>query len=230
MSAPLQLVLLGHGKTGSLVEEVARQRGHKVRIITADNNPGGSGITKDSMQGMDAVIDFTTPLAVIPNITACAMAGVNMIVGTTGWYNHIATVETLVKESNIGFVWGSNFSIGVNLFFQIAQASATAQKHGYTIRVAEKHHIHKKDAPSGTAVTIQKLLTANGGDAPIESIREGETVGTHIILVDGEDDTMMLVHDAKSRRGFALGAVRAAEWVAGKHGFYEFKDIFTQLT
>jgi len=229
MSAPLHLVLLGRGKTGSLVETIARERGHEVRIIASAENPGGKAITADSMQGVDAVIDFTTPSAVVGNIAACAAAGVNMVVGTTGWQNKLASLQPMVEQSGIGFVWGTNFSIGVNIFFAITQAAAIAQKHGYMVRIAEKHHVHKKDAPSGTAVTMQKLLTAQGGEAQIESIREGETIGTHVVLIDGPEDTMMLVHDAKSRRGFAEGAVRAAEWLTGKKGFYEFKDIFNKL-
>ena len=230
MSASLQLVLLGRGKTGSLVEEVARERGHSLRVLEAEENAGGRAITRDSMQGVDAVIDFTTPTAVVGNIAACAAAGVNMVVGTTGWQQKLESIRPMVVESGIGFVWGTNFSVGVNLFFGVAKAVASAQKHGYRMQIAEKHHIHKKDAPSGTAVTIQQILASQGGEAPpIESIRDGEIVGTHVILLDGPDDTMMLVHDAKSRRGFADGAVRAAEWVKGKRGFYEFKDIFEEV-
>ena len=222
--------MLGRGKTGAQVIEIAKERGHNVRVLGAADNAGGKAITRETMQGVDALLDFTTPTAVIPNITAACAAGVNMVVGTTGWQQKLASIQPMVEESGIGFVWGTNFSVGVNLFFDIARAAAAAEKHGYAVRVVERHHIHKKDAPSGTAVTIQNLLTNPGQEPPpIESIREGETIGTHVILMDGADDTMMLVHDAKSRRGFAEGAVRAAEWLAGKRGIYEFKDIFSNL-
>src|SRR5262249_39602564 len=146
------------------------------------------------------------------------------------WYSELAYVRKLVEENIIGLVFGSNFSIGVNVFFEIARAAAGAMQQGYSAKIVERHHKHKKDAPSGTAVFIQSVMEKAGGSKPeITSVREGETVGTHVILLDSDNDTMMLVHDAKSRRGFAEGAVRAAEWIAGKKGFYDFREIFQQI-
>jgi 4-hydroxy-tetrahydrodipicolinate reductase len=226
----MNIVLVGHGKTGSLVAEIARERGHQVRVIEQEENENGIALTRESLAGVDAVIDFTTPDAVIANIEACARAGANMVVGTTGWYGEIPRVQQLVNQSGIGFVFASNFSIGVNLFFKIARTAAAALKHGYKGSLMERHHVHKKDAPSGTAVTIQRLMEQDGGEKlEITSLREGETVGMHVILLDSEADSILMTHDAKNRRGFAEGAVRAAEWVAGKKGFYEFRDIFDQL-
>jgi 4-hydroxy-tetrahydrodipicolinate reductase len=154
-----------------------------------------------------------------------------MVVGTTGWYGEIDQVKRLVESSGTGLVFGSNFSVGVNLFFEVVRTAATALKSGYGAQIMERHHVHKKDAPSGTAIKIKEVLEQASGSAlgDIASIREGETVGMHVVTLDSPADTMMLVHDAKSRRGFAEGAVRAAEWLNGKTGFYEFKDIFHSI-
>jgi 4-hydroxy-tetrahydrodipicolinate reductase len=277
----MNILLLGHGKTGSLVGTVARERGHQVSVLTSAENPRGSGIL--AARDIDAAIDVTTPHAVLENIEACARSGINLVVATTGWYQEIPRIRELVEKSGIGLVYASNFSVGVNLFFDIASLAATAARHGYTAQIVERHHIHKKDAPSGTAVTIRQKLevTTNrvdAGDSPalatrsvapgestrpqragvpaghggstglqpgestpamtpgfspgsveIQSIREGEVVGEHTIILESPADTITLQHSAKSRRGFAEGAVTAAEWVKGKRGFYEFHDILSQL-
>jgi len=219
----MNLLLLGRGKTGSLIAEVAAARGHKIRVMGSDENAGAAALDKDTLKSFDCVIDFTTPTAVIPNIIACTQAETNMVVGTTGWYDKLPQVKELVQHSKAGFIYASNFSIGVNVFFEIAAAASAALKQGYAARVVERHHAHKKDAPSGTAVTIKDRL--GSADVEITSIREGETVGQHVIMLDSANDTMMLVHDAKSRRGFAEGAVLAAQWLQGKKGFHEFKEV-----
>jgi len=219
----MNLLVLGRGKTGSLVAEVAAARGHKVRAMGSEENAGAAALSKEELAHFDCVIDFTTPTAVIPNIIACTQAGINMVVGTTGWYDKLPQVKELVQHSRSGFLYASNFSLGVNIFFAIATAASAALKSGYTARVVERHYAQKKDSPSGTAITIKQRLGAD--DVEITSIREGETVGQHVIMLDSPNDTMMLVHDAKSRRGFAEGAVVAAEWLQGKKGFYEFKDV-----
>ncbi|HUS19176.1 MAG TPA: dihydrodipicolinate reductase C-terminal domain-containing protein [Terriglobales bacterium] len=226
----MNILVLGKGKTGGLVAEVAQQRGHTVTAWGESENPAGSALSAQSLQPFDAVIDFTTPTAVLENIRACAAAGKNIVVGTTGWYGELTYVHHLAESSGIGFLYGSNFSIGVNIFFEIAHTASFAVKLGYAAKISERHHTEKKDAPSGTAVTLQKILGA-GIDPPpeITSIREGDTVGTHVMFLDSAFDSMMLVHDAKSRMGFAEGAVRGAEWLQGKKGFFEFKDIFREL-
>jgi 4-hydroxy-tetrahydrodipicolinate reductase len=228
----MKLLVLGKGKTGSLVAQLAQERGHEVVAFDEHDNTGAAALSVENLRklGIEVAIDFTTPAAVIENIHACARAKVNMVVGTTGWYSEIKPVRTLVEESGIGLVYGSNFSVGVNVFFDIVRAAAAAVPFGYTVKLVERHHEQKKDKPSGTAVTLHKIIQeACGADAEITSVREGEIVGTHVMLLDSEFDTMMLVHDAKSRLGFASGAVRAAEWIQGKKGFYEFKDIFGEL-
>jgi len=226
----MNILVLGKGKTGALVAEMAHARGHSITSVSSADNASGAALTAEKLADIDVVIDFTTPHAVLENISAVARAGKRMVVGTTGWYGEMDYVRKLVEEHKTGLIWGSNFSIGVNIFFEAVRSAAAAANFGYAIRILERHHAQKKDAPSGTAVTIQQIINEVGGVKPeITSIREGETVGTHVTFLDSENDSMMLVHDAKSRRGFAEGAVRAAEWLDGKTGFYEFKDIFREM-
>ncbi len=222
--------MLGRGKTGSLVSEVASERGHRVRSLEAEDNPNAGWLTPANLRDFDAVIDFTEPGAVLANIEACLRAKKAMVVGTTGWYGEMERVRRTVETSGTGFVWGANFSYGVNLFFQIVQAAAPALAHGYTGHITERHHIHKKDAPSGTAIAIQKVVeSASGVHVEITSEREGEVTGIHTLELAAAGDRIVLTHEAKSRRTFAEGAVLAAEWIVGKTGFYDFKNIFSQL-
>jgi 4-hydroxy-tetrahydrodipicolinate reductase len=228
----MNLLLLGRGKTGSLAAEIARERKHHVQCVNAEDNDAGQALTTEKLHNIDTVIDFTTPHSVIANIEACIGAGRNMVVGTTGWYSELDRVRKLVEVKNTGFLYGANFSIGINLFFEIASASAAALQHDYAGQIFERHHKQKKDAPSGTAITIQKLIREAGTsdkDVEIVSFREGEVVGMHEIVFESAADRIYLCHDAKSRRGFAEGAVRAAEWIAGKKGFYNFKDVWREV-
>jgi len=226
----MRLLVLGQGKTGALVAEVARKRGHVVRSIASRENQDGRALTLDLLKRTDVVIDFTTPQAVIPNIIRCAEAQVPMVVGTTGWYQHLDKVRELVGERKTAFLYGSNFSVGMNFFFKAVQAIAAILKNNYRGNIVERHHVHKKDKPSGTAVTLQKILeSASGQKVEIASVREGDTVGMHMVMLDSANDTILLTHDAKSRIGFAEGAVRGAEWLKGKTGFFEFPEIVDQL-
>lgn len=226
----LHLVVLGRGKTGSLVAEVAAERGHRTRIVAEAENAGGAWLTPSNLQNADAVIDFTTPEAVLANMAACVAAKRNMVVGTTGWYGELDRVRQEVEHAGTGLVFGANFSYGVNLFFQIARAAAPALAHGYAGHITERHHIRKKDAPSGTAVALQRVLAQVSGVQPeISSEREGDVTGIHTLEMSSGGDRIVLTHEAKSRRAFAEGAVLAAEWIAGKTGFFDFKDIFSQL-
>lgn len=228
----MNLLILGRGKTGSLVAEVAQERRHHIRSAGAKENADGSALTSEKLADVAAVIDFTAPHCILANIEACVKAGKNMVVGTTGWYGDIDHVKSLVEQQKTGFVYAPNFSIGVNLFFDIARAAATALHHEYSGQIFERHHVHKKDAPSGTAIALQRLMrevSPHHGEIEITSFREGEVVGLHEIVLESGADRIYLCHDAKSRRGFAEGAVRAAEWLAGKKGFYEFKDVWREL-
>ena len=226
----MNLLLLGRGKTGALIEEVARERGHNVQVLTSQENQHARALTPERLLDIDAAIDFTTPEAVVENIAACVRARCPIVVGTTGWYEHLADVETQVQSSGATLLYGSNFSVGVNVFFEIAAAAAIGVAQGYAPQIVERHHAQKKDAPSGTAVSIQRIVTEVANVKPeITSVREGDTIGTHVLLLDSPNDTMMLVHDSKNRRGFADGAVRAAEWLKGKTGVYEFRKIFREM-
>jgi 4-hydroxy-tetrahydrodipicolinate reductase len=228
----MNLLLLGRGKTGSPVAEIAAERKHHVRIVGANENPDCAALNSASLSAVDCVIDFTTPHHVMSHIQACVKAGKNMVVGTTGWYKEFDRVRLLVEQYQTGFVYAANFSVGVNLFFDIARTAAAALRHDYSGQIFERHHVHKKDAPSGTAIAIQQLIheAAPKHDAPeITSFREGEVVGFHEVIFESGADRIYLSHDAKSRRGFAEGAVRAAEWLAGKKGFYDFKNVWREL-
>ena len=222
--------MLGAGKTGSLVAAVARERGHEVETLRLAENQSGSGLTDGRLDLFDCVIDFTTPHCVLENIQACVGAGRNMVVGTTGWYADLKAVRAAVEKRGTGFLYGSNFSIGVNLFFELVRTAVPALHHGYLPHIYERHHAQKKDAPSGTAATMQKLLQEDGGSiVEITSFREGEVVGMHELTLDSPLDEIYLCHDAKSRRGFAEGAVKGAEWLDGRKGFFEFKDVWKEM-
>jgi 4-hydroxy-tetrahydrodipicolinate reductase len=228
----MNILLLGRGKTGSLVAEVARQRGHSVQIAGAAENAGGAALTAEKLHGIDVVVDFTAPSCVVANIEACASAGKNMVVGTTGWYAELGRIRKLVEARGTGFIYAANFSVGVNLFFATAHAAAAALQHNYSGQIFERHHVQKKDAPSGTAIALQRVIReASGKNTGLEitSFREGDVVGMHEVVLESSADRIYLCHDAKSRQGFADGAVRAAEWLAGKKGFYDFKDVWREL-
>jgi 4-hydroxy-tetrahydrodipicolinate reductase len=226
----MNLLILGRGKTGSLVADVAHARRHHVRTLDENDNADASSLTPDFLAPIDAVIDFTTPAAVVANADACIRAGKRMVVGTTGWYDQVPRLRQMVLAAKTGFLYGPNFSIGVNLFFEIVATAAAAPKYDYSGQIFERHHEQKKDAPSGTALTIQNIARQSGGqELEIVSFREGDVVGMHEVTFDSPNDRIYLCHDSKSRRGFAEGAVRAAEWLAGKTGFFEFRDIWREL-
>src|SRR5580692_2913846 len=228
----MNILLLGRGKTGSLAAEVARHRGHTVQVAGAAENADCAALAPEKLREVDVVIDFTTPSCVASNIEACITAGKNMVVGTTGWHGEVDRIRKLVESRGTGFVYAANFSVGVNLFLDVARAAAAALRHNYSGQIFERHHAHKKDAPSGTAIALQQLIREASGhkeNIEITSFREGDVVGLHEVVLESPADRIYLCHDAKSRRGFAEGAVRAAEWLAGKKGFYDFKDVWRDL-
>jgi 4-hydroxy-tetrahydrodipicolinate reductase len=226
----MKILVLGRGKTGSLVAEVARARGHEVDVLCSADNPHAASLTPDRLRDVAVLIDFTTPQAVLEHINAAVRAERNIVVGTTGWYDDLATVRQMVEKAGTGFLYASNFSIGVNLFFDVVRTASAAMYHHYSGEIFERHHRQKKDAPSGTALVVQKIIQESSGkELEITSFREGDVVGMHEVVLNSLNDTIYLCHDAKSRRAFAEGAVRAAEWLAGKTGFYDFKDIWRHL-
>jgi len=222
---------LGRGKTGSIVAEVAKERGHGVRVLGEEENGNASALTAPFLAGFDVVIDFTTPEAVVSNLRACLANGARVVVGTTGWYAHLNDMRELARRKGAGFLYGTNFSVGVQAMLRVARELALAAP-DYRFHITETHHISKKDAPSGTALSIKQVLeSANPAlKVDITSKREGDASGIHIIEARSQNDLIELKHEAFSRRGFAEGAVRAAEWLAGKTGVWEFSEIAGKLS
>ncbi|MGA9060070.1 MAG: dihydrodipicolinate reductase C-terminal domain-containing protein [Terracidiphilus sp.] len=223
------ILVLGKGKTGSLVAEVARERGHGVRALDVDENAHASALTAPNLAGVNVVVDFTAPEAAVENMRAVLALGGRIVVGTTGWYARVEEMRELATERGGGLLYGTNFSIGVQKLFRLT--AELAELDGYKFSIDETHHVTKLDAPSGTALTLKGVLLSvrPGIDVPIESHRVGQATGEHIVRAVSEYDTLELRHEAHSRRGFALGAVRGAEWLAGKSGAWEFREIFEQL-
>jgi 4-hydroxy-tetrahydrodipicolinate reductase len=223
------LLVLGKGKTGSLVAEVARQRGHSVRVLDFAENRGAAALTAPTLAGVDVAIDFTNPVAAVENMRAVLALGCRMVVGTTGWYDKLNEMKTLAEKRGGALLYATNFSPGVQKLFQLA--AELARLDGYRFEIAETHHTSKVDAPSGTALTLKQIIeTARPGVAvEIASHRVGDAAGEHVVTAKSESDTLEIRHEAHNRRGFALGAVRAAEWLQGKSGVFEFHDIFNRL-
>lgn len=232
---------------GRIIEKFALQRGHQIHCIVDENNR--SDTHSSTIQGADVAIDFSRPEAVLDNIELCFEANVPIVVGTTGWYDHLEEVKNRCLDGNKTLLYGSNFSIGVNIFFHINELLAKAMNpyRQYDVQVEEIHHTHKLDSPSGTAITIAEgiiryhdtksewvnnLIGEGEETIPkaqqllIESHRIDEVPGTHTVLYSSEVDQIEFKHTAHSRAGFALGAVVAAEWLRGKTGFYQVTEMF----
>lgn len=226
----LNLALLGYGKMGRTVAQIAAERGFEVRLILDINaNPHGEGITREDFSSIDVCIDFTTPTAAVENIRRVAALGCNLVVGTTGWNDKLDEVRVIVEDARIGMVYGANFSIGVQLFYRAARALAEgfAAFRDYEPYITEAHHRFKKDAPSGTAIELKKQVehVLKGREIIVSSVRGGYIPGTHELGFDSEADTVILRHTARGRRGFAEGALYAAKWVVGKKGLFTFSEI-----
>ncbi len=223
----LNILVLGRGKTGSAVAEAARERGHAVESLSGKDNPEAAALTAEKLAGFDVVIDFTTPDAVLPNLHALLAHGSRVVVGTTGWHAALPEVSALAAQRGGSLLHGTNFSLGVQAFFRAARELA-ASLPGYTLAIEETHHITKKDAPSGTALTLQRVVEqASESQANIVSHREGDAAGLHVLTISSPEETLTLRHEAYSRRGFATGAVRAAEWLAAQTqtGVWEFAEV-----
>jgi 4-hydroxy-tetrahydrodipicolinate reductase len=223
------ILVLGKGKTGSLVAQVARERGHGVRALDIAENEDASALTAAALAGVDVVIDFTAPEAAVKNMRAVLSVGARIVVGTTGWYAQLNEMKALAIKRGGALLYGTNFSIGVQKLFRLT--AELARLEGYQFHITETHHESKLDAPSGTAITLREIIQERLPHAVVKitSHRVGDAKGEHIVTATGPDDVLELRHDAHNRRGFALGAVRAAEWLAGKQGAWEFREIFDQL-
>ena len=223
------ILVLGKGKTGSLVVEVARERGHGVRSLDIHENEHATALTAPNLAGIEAVIDFTSPEAAVENMRAVLSLGGRIVVGTTGWYSHLPEMKALAYKRGGALLYGTNFSMGVQKLFKLT--AELARLEGYEFSITETHHTSKLDAPSGTAITLKEIIqqARPGVEVPITSHRVGDAKGEHIVTAKSDTDELAIRHEAFSRRGFALGAVRAAEWIQGKSGAWEFREIFDQL-
>ena len=224
----MRVLVLGVGKTGKLVAEVAAEHGHSVHVLDAKENQGASALTAPFVAGFDVVIDFTTPDAAIQNMRACLACGARMVIGTTGWYAKLDDMRDLAHRKGAGLLYGTNFSVGVQVMLQVAAQMGSALKHaGYTFSIEETHHASKLDSPSGTALTLRDAAAL--GDIPITSNRQGDETGVHLLIATSDADRLTLKHESFSRRAFAEGAVRAAEWLSIRTGVHDFRDIFAKL-
>jgi 4-hydroxy-tetrahydrodipicolinate reductase len=226
----MRIALAGYGKMGRMIERAATERGHEIALrLDEFNNANFEGITEESFRAVDVAIDFSIPAAAVGNIERIAALGVNMVVGTTGWQERAQHVREVVEKAGIGLVWSPNYSVGVNALFRIVAEAAKLLSGApeYEAWAWEIHHSAKKDAPSGTLLKLVDVMCEAGYDRRVDvgSNRAGSIPGTHEIGFDSSADTITLRHTARGREGFALGAVKAAEWVQGKKGFHEFADI-----
>jgi len=226
----MKIAIVGYGKMGKMIEGVAASRGHEVIArFDIDNNQRGEGLTAESLKGVEVAIEFSTPDTAVENIKRLVALRVPTVVGTTGWYDHLDEVKRSVAEHGGALVYGANFSIGMNLFFRIVRDAAAFFAHHdqYDPFLIEAHHKFKKDAPSGTALVLERLMRESYGERAPEAvaIRAGYIPGTHEAGFDSEADTITLTHTARSREGFAEGAVLAAEKIAGRRGVYEFSEL-----
>jgi 4-hydroxy-tetrahydrodipicolinate reductase len=229
------LAIVGCGKMGRLIEQLAPEYGFDVRAkFDGRGNPRGQALSHQTLRGVDVAVEFTSPDAAPDNIRRLAAMGVNSVTGTTGWFGDLPSVREAVTKSGTGLVWAANFSVGVNLFLQaVAHTAALFAKHAeYEAWGWEIHHSAKKDAPSGTLKKLAEEMRAHGFSRPVSlaSNRAGAHPGTHEIGFDSPGDTITLRHAARSRDGFARGALRAARWISGKQGVFEFREILSELS
>ena len=229
----MKIALLGYGKMGQVIERIALERGHEIVLKKDENN------TFDGLSTADVAIDFSVPTAAVPNISSCFHANVPVISGTTGWLEHYDEMVALCTTKNGGFISSSNFSLGVNIFFELNEylAKIMSKFDSYKVEMEEIHHTQKLDAPSGTAISLAKGVIENSSytnwtlEKPeadqihIEAKRIGTVPGTHTVTYNSVVDAIEIKHTAHNREGFALGAVIAAEWIIGKQGVFTMKDV-----
>jgi 4-hydroxy-tetrahydrodipicolinate reductase len=229
----MRLALFGNGAMGQLVGALARDEGHEVALVLTSRDAVRSmDELQESLRGMDAAIDFTVADAVFANVSVCARAGVPLVVGTTGWNARLDEVRGVVTEHDGALIYGANFSIGVNLFYRIVARAAELFEgvEDYAPFIEEAHHARKRDAPSGTALCLRELLaTDSRREIPISSTRAGFIPGTHRVGFDSAADQIQLTHMARSRDGFARGALQAALWIIGRRGVYEFSEMLEEI-
>lgn len=228
MTAP-RVAIIGHGKMGRAVEQLATEHGWTVSaVIDAAANPNGAGITHQSLAGADVAVEFSTGGAAPANVRACVRAGCPVVTGTTGWDAERVRVQEDVLAGSGAMLWSPNFSIGVNVFWQVAELAArlAGRTKSFDAHIVETHHAAKRDAPSGTALMLERLATAAfGSEIPVSSVRVGAVPGTHELLLDAAFEQIRVVHEARDRRVFAEGALAAARWLIGRRGVYTMRDF-----
>ncbi|MGD9993226.1 MAG: 4-hydroxy-tetrahydrodipicolinate reductase [Salinivirgaceae bacterium] len=235
----MNIALIGYGKMGKAIEAIAVSRGHTIGLIIDHDNQ--SDLNPDKLRGIDVCIEFSKPESAVANYLKCFESGVPVVSGTTGWLDQLGELIKKCENMKAGFFYASNFSLGVNLFFELNRKLAQLMQDfpEYSVSMNEIHHTKKLDAPSGTAITLAESILAaknrynswknqadvNENELPIISFREGEVPGTHEVIYDSSIDTLSIKHEAKSRKGFAMGAVLAAEFMKGKSGCYGMNDL-----
>lgn len=229
----MKLALIGYGAMGQLVGDLASQRGHEIalKLDIADAQRNVVELA-ELLRGCEAAIDFSIAEAVPKDVDACMKAGLPLVIGTTGWHSQLENVQRLVDESGGALIYGANFSIGVQIFYRIAARAAELFRSvdSYDPFIEEAHHKRKRDAPSGTALHLEKIATRElGRDVPVASTRAGYIPGTHRLGFDSAADQIRITHEARSREGFAAGALMAAEWIVNRKGFYEFSAVFDEI-
>jgi len=228
----MKLALIGYGAMGKLIERLAVEKGHEIAVVITDADAELSAVElAKRMSGCDVAIDFTVAAAVRRNVEACVAASVPLVEGTTGWGEQRDEIEMVVRDRNGTFLFGANFSIGVNLFYRIADFAAElfSKFSDYEAFIEEQHHSRKLDSPSGTALKLKEVASKHENVGDIASTRAGNIPGTHTVGFDGPADQIALMHTARSREGFAIGAILAAEWIVGKKGFYEFAEVMDEI-
>ena len=229
----MRIVLIGYGVMGKLIQTLAEEKGHQIAaVIDQDEASLSAQELAAKLVGCDVAIDFTTAKAVRRNIEACLAAGVPLVEGTTGWNKDRDGIEQLVGDGGGAFVFGANFSIGVNLFYRIVDFASEqfAKFPEYEAFIEDQNHSRKKDSPSGTALKLKEVVSRHiEKDLSVSATRAGNIPGTHSVGFDGPADQILLEHMARSREGFASGAILAAEWIVGKKGFYEFTDVIDEI-
>ena len=228
----MRLALIGHGAMGQLVERLAREAGDEVATVLGSREASmHAEELAEILGGHDAAVDFTVAEAVPRHAEACALARVPLVEGTTGWHAQLEDVRALIERENGALIYGANFSVGVNLFYRVvARAAELFHKFDYAAFIEEAHHSRKRDAPSGTALRLRDIVAeAYGPDVPVTSTRAGHIPGTHRVGFDSAADQITLTHTARSREGFAAGALVAARWIQGKTGVYEFSQTLDEI-
>jgi 4-hydroxy-tetrahydrodipicolinate reductase len=229
----MKIALIGYGAMGRLVGKLAGDQGHEIATtIDIDHAANSVDQLAEALSGSDVAIDFSIAAAVPKNAEASAIAGVPLVVGTTAWLHELPKVRSIVSEYDGALVYGSNFSVGAQVFFRIAAAAAELFQNleSYDAFIEEAHHKRKADAPSGTALQLGRIVSDHlGRDVPISSTRAGHIPGTHRVGFDSSADQIKLEHVARSREGFALGALLAAKWIIGRKGVYEYAEVFDEI-